>query len=706
MKTLTRHVTITAMAIIALAGQAFGQVRDYREIPTPPLRNFTVPQPKRVALPNGMVILLMEDREFPIIRGTARIRGGSRNVPADKAGLVSILAQSWRTGGTQSRTGDQLDEFLESRAAIVETSGSDDSTSVSLNVLKNDFDTVLPIFLDLLRRPAFRQEKIDLAKTQSNTAISRRNDEAGSILAREAAKLGYGADSPYARQAEYATIASITRDDLLAFHRRYVHPNNTVFGIVGDFDAASMERKLRQAFASWPRGEQAPAVAPTGGTPARPGIYYVAKEDVNQSSIAMVHGGVVRNNPDYPALQVLNEILNSERLFPRIRTQQGLAYSVGGGVGSDWDRPALFRVQLGTKSETTVQGVNALRTELTNLHAQPFLEEEVQRARDSILNAYVFTMDSRAKVLNQAMNLEFYGYPRDWYQRYPELIRKVTAADVARVAKKYVQPDQVAMLVVGKQADFDKPLSTLGTVTPVDITIPEPGADVAAAPVAANPQGQALIERVRQFAGGKAALDAVESVRYVQSVSRQTPQGPMDIEIDQLVVFPDRIRSTMKMPMGEMTMVLTPDAAFMSMGAMGVRDIPASQRDMMRGESKQDMLTILKYPERYTFAVTGTEKVGDIEAQVLEVSIDDDSTRWLVDPATGRVLRKIARARGPVAQGGDQVTEYTEWKSFEGVMFPTVTRTLVNGEQIGTSQTTTVDVNPTVEANVFERPAA
>ncbi|HVS30957.1 MAG TPA: pitrilysin family protein, partial [Thermoanaerobaculia bacterium] len=369
MKTLTRHLGAAALAVAALAGQAFGQVKDYRDIVTPPLRSFTVPQPKRVVLPNGMVLLLIEDRELPIIRGTARIRGGSRDLPPEKAGQAGIYGQAWRTGGTQTRTGDQLDEFLESRAAIVETSGGGDATSISLNVLKNDFDKVLPIFLDLLRNPAFRQEKIDLAKTQANTAISRRNDESSSILGRESTKLGYGAGSPYATQSEYETIASITRDDLLQFHQRYVHPNNIVFGIVGDFDTAAMERKLRQAFASLRRGPAAPA-APAAGTPARPGVYFVAKDDVNQSSVAMVHEGIVRNNPDYAALQVLNEVLNSERLFPRIRTQQGLAYSVFGVVGSNWDYPGLFRAQVGTKSETTAQAIESLRSELTALHTQ------------------------------------------------------------------------------------------------------------------------------------------------------------------------------------------------------------------------------------------------------------------------------------------------------------------------------------------------
>ncbi len=439
--------------MLALAGPVMAQVKDPRQITTPPLRSFKVPQAKRVALPNGMVILLMEDRELPLISGTARIRGGARDIPAQKAGLLGILSQSWRTGGTQSKTGDQLDEFLESRAAVVETGGSADSTSVTFNVLKNDFDTVFPIFLDLIRAPALRQEKIDLAKTQANTGISRRNDDAGSILGRESGKLGYGADSPYARQAEYATIASITRDDLAAFHKRFVHPNNIVFGVVGDFDSAQMEKKLRAAFASWPRGPQAPA-AVTGGTPAKPGVYFVAKDDVNQSNIAMVHTGTTRNNPDYPAIQVLNDIIADDRLFPRIRTEQGLAYSVGGGVGTDWDHPALFRAQLGTKSGSTLQAIESLRKELNALHTQPFTAQEMARAKESILNAHVFTMDSRAEVLGQAMNLEFYGYPADWYQVYPSRIEKVTTEDVARVAKKYVSPDKVALLVVGKDKDF------------------------------------------------------------------------------------------------------------------------------------------------------------------------------------------------------------------------------------------------------------
>ena len=499
MNPLKRHALSAATLLLALASPAFTQVSKYTEIKTPTLRTFSVVQPKRIALANGMVIFLQEDHELPLIRGSALIRGGERDVPADKAGLANIYGQSWRTGGTESKTGDQLDDFLEARAARLETSGSEDSTRISFDVLKGDFDTVFPMFVELMEKPAFRQEKIDLAKTQARTAISRRNDDPGQILFREASKLGYGADSPYGRRSEYATIASITRDDLLAFHNRFVAPNNIIIGVSGDFDSAAMEKKLRAAFESWKRGSGAPASIPPRGTQAKPGVYFVAKDDVTQSNIAVLHqASLLRKDPDYYAAVVLNDILSggfSGRLMTHIRSQAGLAYGVGGGLGSGWDRPALFNVQMSTKSPSTIESIGMLKKEIGDLQTTPFTADELAHAKDTILNAFVFTMDSKAKVLNQRVFLEFYGYPADYWQKYQHGIEAVTAADVERVAKKYVHPDQLALLVVGNAKDFDKPLSTVGPVTPIDITIPESGsakpAAGASAAAAPAPTGDA-----------------------------------------------------------------------------------------------------------------------------------------------------------------------------------------------------------------------
>ena len=716
MKSLRMHAIAAAAVLLSLP--ALAQVSDYHDIKTPPLHQIQQPQPKRVQLANGMVIFLMEDHELPLIGGGARIRGGGRDVPADKSGLAGVLGSSWRTGGTESKSGDELDDFLEARAARVETGTGEDSMNVSMSVLKGDFDTVLPIFVDVLEHPAFRQDKIDLAKTQATTAISRRNDDPMGVASREMRKLGYGADSTYARTPEYATINGITRDDLIAFHKKYVHPNDIILSFVGDFDAAAMEQKLRAAFGSWPKGPQTPAAPPAGGTPAKPGVYFVAKDDVTQSNIFIVHGGtgVLRSNPDFYATQVMNEILSggfSGRLMNDIRTQRGLAYGVFGGVDTNWDRPGLFQIWIGTKSGSTVEAINAARIDLTDLQTKPFTADELEQAKGSILNAYVFTADSKAKILAQRVNLEFYGYPADFYQQYPARLQAVTADDVARVAKKYVQPNQTSVLVVGKEKDFDKPLSTLGAVTPVDITIPEPGAKpaapgaaaagtAAAKPAASSPEGIALVKKVQAFVGGKAKVDAVQATHSAGSMQVQSPQGPMDIEVDSITKYPDSSRRVMKTPMGEMTTVMTPDTSFMS-GPMGSGDIPGSQKTMMHNESRADILGIVKNIDnpKYIFTVAGTAKVGTVDAPILSIDADGSPVKYVVDPTSGKILQRLSSS-----PRGDGVTDYTEWKTFDGITLPVAFTTTTNGQPSGSGKVTTMEINPTVDPKLFEKPAA
>ncbi|HEV7239499.1 MAG TPA: pitrilysin family protein [Thermoanaerobaculia bacterium] len=683
--------TATLLATLFVAASAFSQVTDYREIKPTPLRKFAMPQPKRIQLANGMVIFLQEDHELPLVRGRALIRGGARNVPAAKSGLMGIYSGAWRTGGTAKQSGDELDQFLESRAAFVETGADTDSTSVSMNVLEGDFDTVFPIWNELLRNPAFRQEKIDLAKTQSNTAISRRNDEPGGIIGREAAKLGYGTDSPYARQSEYATIASITREDLLDFHKRTVHPNNIILSFIGDFDSAKLEKKLRDTFSSWTRGPQVAKPDPTAN-PAKPGVYFIAKDDVTQANIAMVHAGTQRDNPDYPALVVMNEIFGggfSGRLLQTLRSQRGLTYGVGGGVSAPWDYRGLFRVQMATKSETTLEAIDALRGEIRRLVNDPVTDAELSLAKESILNAYVFTMDTREKALGQRVLLEYYGFPADYFEKYPTLLGKVTTADVQRVAQKYVHPDSLAVLVVGKESAFEKPLSTLGPVTTIDITIPSAEPKAAAAPGAGNAEGKALAQKVAQFVGNVSAIQALGRTGTMLMV---TPQGEMQADVHSVTRYPDAQRVVMKMSMGEVTRVVSPEASFM-ITPMGTQDMPSSQRDSSLADLRSELVAVLKNLDnpKYTFMAGAME--GD--ARVLEINADGNAVKWHVDPATGRVLRTMSR---------EMVSELGEWKSFGGLNLPTMTVLTRNGEKAGEVRVANVEVNPAIDAKAFVKP--
>ena len=487
---MTRAI-LSLVAICAIwMPQSLAQT-SWKQIPIPTLPAFNPQEPKRIELPNGMVIFLQEDHELPLIDGVIRVRGGSRSEPASKTGLVDIYGEVWRTGGTKTKTGDQLDDFLEIRAAKVETDSNADSTLLSWSCLKGDFGDVFKVLTELLRDPEFRKEKVELAQNEYYDNISRRNDDAEGIAARESLKLAYGPKNPYARVAEYATVATVTRQDLVDWHHAHVYPNNIILGVVGDFDSAKMEARLREAFGTWPKG---PGVKKEDipFEPAKPGYYLISKDDVNQSSIRMVALGIKRDDPDYYPLQVFNEVFGggfSSRLVRAIRTDKGLAYSVGGGVGSAFDHPGILRLSMGTKSASTVESIQALYDQILELAKNPISDEEIQRAKDSILNSFVFNFDSREKVLRERMAYEFYGYPADFLERYRSGIEKATKADVNRVAVKYMQKNKLAVLVVGNTSEFDKPLSSLGSVTNVDIAIPPPpGAQSEAAPEAAPPK--------------------------------------------------------------------------------------------------------------------------------------------------------------------------------------------------------------------------
>jgi zinc protease len=704
-----REISLVLALLLWLASyspRAAAQATDWKEIKAPQLHAFHPQQPRRVQLANGMVIFLQEDHELPLIRGTAQIRGGSRDEPAAKIGLVQLYGQAWRTGGTKSKTGDELDDYLEGHAAKVETAGGLDSATVSWDCLKENFDDVFKVFVEVLRQPEFREDKLALAKNQVNTSIARRNDNPFAIAFREASKLVYGADSPYARVPEYATVAAVTRDDLLSWHQQYVHPNNIILGVVGDFDSSAMQAKLHEAFDSWPKGPAAFKTRASFKGP-KPGIYFVSKDDVTASTVQMVDLGTTRDNPDYYALEVFNQFFGgsfSSRLFSNIRSKKGLAYAVSGGVGTEYDHPGVLRMFLGTKSHTTAAAIDAFDAELDALKTNPATPEELTKAKEAILNSFVFRFDSKEKVLRERMAYEFYGYPADFLERYRAGIEKVSIEDVSRVAGKYIHKEKLATLVVGKAADFDKPLSTFGSVTNLDVTIPPPpGAPKAA--TATNSAGRALIAKVVQGLGGAAKVRSVKSLREKSTILAKTPQGDMSIEVEAITAFPDQLWQKMTTPMGEMTMVISPASAFMK-SPMGSQDLPGAQKEDGLKELKRHPLFVAQHAEdpKFVFAAGGSEKIGELEAQILDVNADGAQVRWYVDPQTGHVLRTSAQAMG-MAGPAEQVIDYSEWKEVGGISLPFKSKITQGGKEAGSQDIKEIQINPTVDPKLFEKPA-
>ena len=492
MNIATSRTAILAIVVTIVSHSAFAQTeakapaapggakpivtQPWKKITVPTLHDFKPVQPKRIELSNGLVIFLQEDHELPFISGNVLIRGGARDEPASKVGLLSLYGQTWRTSGTASASGDVLDDRLEAKAAGLETSGGGATTSLNWNSLKGDFDSVFTTAMDLLLHPAFNNDKLQLAKRQMEAGIARRNDDASGIASREATRVVYGANSPYARQPEYATVEAVTLDDLKAWHDSTVVPNNMIVSVSGDFDASTMEATLRKTFEPLQKGAVVETAKMDFPGPT-PGVYFANKGDVDQSNVYIVGLGTERSNPDYYALNVMNEIFSGgfgSRIMQNVRTKLGLAYSVGGSYGAAYDHPGTFRVVAGTKSASTVAATQAMMDEISRLKTAPPTPDELRKAKDQVLNSFIFNYDSRDKTLNEQVLLAFYGYPSDFLEKYKAGIEKVTAADVSRVANKYIDVSKLAIVVVGNESEITPPLSTLGKVTTLDIAIPPP----------------------------------------------------------------------------------------------------------------------------------------------------------------------------------------------------------------------------------------
>ncbi len=449
--------------------------KHYTELEFPPLPQVQLPDYDRYQLDNGMVVYLVEDHQLPLIYGTTLIKTGDRLEPADQVGLANIVGTVLRIGGTQQHSPDKLNEIIEKEAAIIESSISTSSGSVGFNSLSEDIDTVFNLFAEVIRYPAFGQKQIQLVKNQLEGSIVRRNDNPSDIASREFSKLIYGENSPYARTVEYQTLANIDRKEIVNFYQTYYRPDRIILGIVGDFEPNQIKQLIEQTFGDWQPTKENPEVSIPQATQIKDsGIFFVNQPQLSQSNILLGHLGGQLNNPDYPAISVLNGLLNGfgGRLYKEVRANQGLAYSVYGYWNPAYDYPGVFVAGGQTRSETTVAFLESITEEVERLRNQPITEAELAYAKESILNSFVFNFQQPSQTLLRLMRYEYYNYPEDFIFTYQQGVKDTTIKDIQRVAQKYLQPEQVVTLVVGNSEEIEPPLSSLDKkVTQLDITI-------------------------------------------------------------------------------------------------------------------------------------------------------------------------------------------------------------------------------------------
>ncbi len=435
--------------------------QSYRDLTFPEL-TFTLPDIEQRTLDNGMRVFLVENHELPVIRLYALVKVGSVYEPEDKIGLASLVSEVMRSGGTASRSADDVNETLEFLASEVEVDIQKELGTIEAWTLTKNFETTLDIFSDVLRHPAFDTDKVELAKAQMLEMIRRRNDEPNEIVSREFLRLIYGAAHPLARIPQPTTIQAITRDDLVRFHQTFFHPNTIMLAVTGDFTAVDMVAKLQSAFGDWmPEAVNVPEVTPVTVN-LRASVHLVPK-DVEQTTLMLGHLGITSDNADYAAVTVLDLILGSggfsSRLYQHVRNDLGLAYSVGSRLGAGMRDYGAFMLYCATGNEHVGEAIRAMMSEIRDLREHEVSAEELHAAKNQYLNSFVFKFETVDDIVRRRILYEYFEYPPDFLDTFRDRVLTVTAADIQRAAQTYLHPDSLTVLAVGN-ADSVRPVLT------------------------------------------------------------------------------------------------------------------------------------------------------------------------------------------------------------------------------------------------------
>jgi len=473
---------------ILLAASGLAQVQKPGDLKFTDLK-YDPPDPKtfRSVLANGLRAYIMEDRALPSVSVSAIVNFGDLYVPAGKEGLASLMSGTMIRGGTKTKEGTAIEERIDFLGGSLGFNVGERTATLTLSVLSRDLDEGLAMFFDVLMNPEFREAPFNLAKARAIEQLRQANDAPSQVLNREYEKVLYGSH-PLTAMTTKKSLEGVMPADLKAVHAQYFNPKNIILTAAGDFSKAELTAKINKIIAGW-KGKDVKLPAFSKTFPAfAPGVYFIQKA-INQGYISLGHLGLEDTNPDYAAVQVMNFILGggsfTSRITTKVRSDEGLSYNQGSRFTYRWGFPGTFAGYVQTKSSTVGYAISLIEAEFNRIRKDPVSDAEMETAVNYFIDSFSSQFEMPQAVMAAFANLEIQGKPMDYYKTYRDKIKAVTKAKVQEVAQKYIQPDKMAIMIVGDFEPCNKggdkwagPLDKLGKMHRVNLIDPLTGAEI------------------------------------------------------------------------------------------------------------------------------------------------------------------------------------------------------------------------------------
>ena len=749
---------LIAIAVVtgALASQAAAQTTAWPSESAPrPLAAHDVQFPpyQMRTLDNGLQVVTVLHHEQPLVSMRMIVRAGAALDPKNKAGLAD-LAASLLDQGTTTMTANEMNDLIDFIGGGMGAGAGTDLTFVNIVVMKDSFETGLKLLSDMARHPAFAPEEIERKRRQTLSALQVNFESPEFIADSVFNRLVYGFH-PYGlpQSGTPETLSSITRDDLVAYHRQNFVANNAILAIVGDVSAEEAFDGVKKIFGDWERHDVArPAfIAPPDPTRR---VIVVNKPDAVQTEVRVGHLGVKRNIGDYMPLNMAIRILGGEganRLHQVLRSERSLTY----GAKADMDallETGDFQAATNTRSEATGEVLRLIVDEFWRLQRERVGERELAGAKAYMTGSFPLTIETPDSIATQVLNVLFYGLPVDQLQTFRSRVNAVRPDDIERVARFYLKPDRLSVVLVGNASAFVSQLRGLGfnnyevvemgdlDLMAADFKRPGSGSGGGRSTGGGRPAGSSGGTRApgylradsqgtqqpsiapRNGSGARILLDKViaakgglERLRGIKNITANTkatsvgPNAPAGtVETVTYLEYPDHVRVESKTPRGDTVQVFDGASAWMR-DPSGTHDVPQPMVRALQSNLRRDtvaaLLAVVDGRLNARQLLDARDDHGALRFAIELSGPDLDPTILYVDPETSLVVKQSYLSGG--GRGQPLVEElFSDYRDIDGVQIAFTTAVRVGGQSVLERRVTGFTINAPLSPALFKRPTS